>query len=80
MRASDQQKNQFSRYLGSRLTWRPRRGPMAVSATQDAKIWFVLLKASGGPCAFTALVRGGGGLVDAETGVASGLGRIAGRA
>jgi hypothetical protein len=46
-------------------------GPSAVSATQEAKIWFVLLKGQRyGPCTFTALVRMAEiGVVDAETGV-----------
>jgi GYF domain 2 len=75
MLASDQLKKskapvlQLSRNPGS--SGDKPSGAMALSATRDAKIWFVLLKGQRyGPCTFTALVHVAEiGLVDAETGV-----------
>jgi hypothetical protein len=75
MLASDQLKKskapvlQLSRKPGS--SGDKPSGAMALSATRDAKIWFVLLKGQRyGPCTFTALVHVAEiGLVDAETGV-----------
>jgi len=75
MLASDQQKKSMApvrQLSGKRGSSDDQAGgAKAVSATQDAKIWFVLLKGQRyGPCTFTALVHVAEiGLVDAETGV-----------